>query len=77
MTVMTLTPPTSSTATRTLAQVDAAALRMYDAEFALHAARQTGVDSWIAAAYEKLHAAIAEHTAALHGSAFADHPTAA
>ena len=37
---------------------------MYAAEIALHAARQAGVDSWVVAAYAKLHDAIAEHTAA-------------
>lgn len=39
--------------------------RMYDGEVALHDAWQSGVDVWIAAAYEKLHKAISEHTAAL------------
>ncbi|MBV9593273.1 MAG: hypothetical protein JO147_05700 [Actinobacteria bacterium] len=41
-----------------------AAERLYSAEVALHAARQTGVDQWIAAAYARLHDAIAEHLAA-------------
>jgi hypothetical protein len=41
----------------------AAARRMYDAEVALHIARQTGVDAWISAAYDRLHEAIAAHTA--------------
>jgi hypothetical protein len=73
MTVMTLnTRRPSSTSDR----VTAAAIRMYEAEFALHAARQTEVDAWIVAAYGKLHAAIADHTAALHESA-PGHPTAA
>jgi hypothetical protein len=54
--------------------VTAAALRMYEAEFVLHAARQAEVDAWIVAAYSTLHAAIADHTAALHDPA---RPTAA
>jgi hypothetical protein len=74
MTVMTLTAPTSSTPSD---RVAIAARRMYDAESALHAARQTEVDVWIVAAYEKLHAAIVEHTDAMHGSAVAAFPTAA
>lgn len=73
MTVMTLNTPRPSTASE---RVSAAAIRMYDAEFALHAARQTEVDAWIVAAYSKLHAAITDHTAALTESA-PGHPTAA
>jgi hypothetical protein len=42
----------------------AAAVRLYDAEVALHIARQSGVDRWIAAAYDRLHLALAEHAAA-------------
>ena len=42
-----------------------AARRLYDAEIALHIARQTGVDAWISAAYDRLHEAIAAHTAAV------------
>jgi hypothetical protein len=44
---------------------EVAARRLYDAEVALHTARQSRVDAWIAAAYDRLHAAIAEHRAAL------------
>jgi hypothetical protein len=40
-----------------------AATRLYDAEVALHIARQTGVDRWVAAAYDRLHQAIAAHRA--------------
>jgi hypothetical protein len=47
------------------AAVDAAARRLYDAEAALHIARQTGVYAWIGAAYTRLHEAIADHIAAL------------
>jgi hypothetical protein len=37
---------------------------MYEAELALHAAHQSHVDSWIAAASDRLHEAILEHSAA-------------
>jgi hypothetical protein len=46
-------------------RVEVAARRMYDAEVALHVARQARVGAWIAAAYRRLHEAILEHTAAL------------
>jgi hypothetical protein len=41
-----------------------AARRLYEAEVALHAAREAGIDAWVASAYEKLHRAVAEHRAA-------------
>ena len=47
------------------AAVNAAAGRLYDAEAALHIARQTGVYAWIGAAYTRLHEAIADHIAAV------------
>jgi hypothetical protein len=47
------------------ARVRAAAAHVYDAECALHAARQAHVDAWIAAAAVKLHDAIVEHLSAL------------
>ena len=50
------------------AVINEAARRLYDAEIALHIARQTGVGAWISAAYDRLHEAITDHTAAL-GSA--------
>jgi hypothetical protein len=53
------------------AAVSEAALRLYDAEVALHIARQTGVDAWISAAYDRLHEAIVSHSAALTA---ASHP---
>jgi hypothetical protein len=43
---------------------ESAAKRMYDAEVALHCARQTHVDAWIAAAYEQLHVAVEAYVAA-------------
>ena len=46
-------------------RVNAAARRLYDAEWALHVARQTHVDAWIAVAYHTLHVAVAEHLAAI------------
>jgi hypothetical protein len=42
-----------------------AADRMYGAECTLHAAFEAHDDAWIAAAYDRLHDAIAEHTEAL------------
>jgi hypothetical protein len=41
--------------------VQAAADRLYDAECAVHAARQAGVDAWVAAASDTLHRAIEHH----------------
>ncbi|HEY2778990.1 MAG TPA: hypothetical protein VGI77_13920 [Gaiellaceae bacterium] len=51
-------------------QVQTAASRLYDAETALHAARQTHVDAWIAAAGDRLHDAVAAYLSAraLHPS---------
>jgi hypothetical protein len=46
-------------------RLGAAAVRLYDAEVALHIARQSGVDQWIAAAYDRLHLALVEHAVAL------------
>jgi hypothetical protein len=78
-----MTAPTLET-TRTTRESDGAlaeaATRLYDAEIALHIARQTGVDSWVAAAYDRLHVAIGEHRAALANATsracagFGDHP---
>ncbi len=50
---------------RLQAAVNDAAKHLYDAEAALHIARQTGVGSWISAAYDRLHEAIAGHLAAV------------
>lgn len=46
-----------------------AAARLYDAESALHAARVTGVDAWVSAAYTKLHVAVVQYEAALASAA--------
>lgn len=43
----------------------AAARNLYDAECALHAARQSHVNAWIAAANDKLHLAVEEFLAVL------------
>jgi hypothetical protein len=51
---------------RLQAAVNDAAKQLYDAETALHTARQTGVGSWISAAYDRLHEAVAGHTAAMN-----------
>lgn len=45
--------------------VHTAARRLYDAEIALHIARSSGVDAWIAAASDRLHEAVEAHTAVL------------
>lgn len=50
-------------------RLDAAAHRLYDAECALHAAHQAHEDAWVAAANEKLHAAVAGYLAAMSGPA--------
>lgn len=55
---------TTTTSTASAPVTSAAAARLYDAESALHAARATGVDEWIAAAYDKLHLAVVEYEAA-------------
>lgn len=46
-------------------RVDAAARHMYEAEIILHDARQSHIDAWVAAAYDRLHEAILEHATAL------------
>ena len=50
---------------RRRAAISQAARHMYDAETALHAARQSGVGAWISAAYGRLSEAIADHTRAV------------
>ena len=37
------------------------ARRLYEAEWALHCAHQTGIDAWIAAASDHLHEAVREY----------------
>jgi hypothetical protein len=47
------------------AAISEAARRLYDAEIALHIARQAGVGAWISAAYDRLHEAVVAHSAAI------------
>jgi hypothetical protein len=42
-----------------------AARRLYEAEVALHTARQSHVDRWVAAAYDRLHEAVEAHLLAV------------
>lgn len=46
-------------------RVDTAARHMYEAEIMLHCARQSHIDAWVVAAYERLHEAVLEHATAL------------
>jgi hypothetical protein len=58
--------PTSSGDSSVAPDVDrlrAAAGRVYDAECALHQARQSHVDAWVTAAADKLHLAVGEYLA--------------
>jgi len=50
---------------RRQAAIGEAARHLYDAETALHTARQSGVGAWISAAYDRLSEAIADHTRAV------------
>ena len=50
----------TATANVTDDAADRAAGHLYDAECALHAARQSGIDAWIAAAADQLHQAVVE-----------------
>jgi hypothetical protein len=57
-----------SAASDSAAPVDAALVsagHLFDAECALHVARQSHVDAWIAAASDRLHEAVLEHDQAL------------
>jgi len=66
MTTVTTMTPQAPTGVAAAGEREAdAAHRLYDAEIALHIARQTGVDAWISAAYDRLHEAVAAHTAAV------------
>ncbi len=62
MTVRTAAAPAPD---RLQAAVNDAARHLYDAEAALHIARQAGVGSWISAAYDRLHEAVVGHLAAV------------
>jgi len=58
-----VTTNTTAPASTSDEEVGIAACHLYDAD--LHVAHQSHVDAWIAAANSKLHAAIAEHLAAV------------
>jgi hypothetical protein len=71
---MTTTTVQTSTAVAVLVgnaddRVKKASLRLFEAEVALHEARQTRVDRWITAASDRLHAAVIDYRFALatHG----------
>jgi hypothetical protein len=49
-------------------RLSGAALHLYEADFALHIARQSGIAAWVAAAYDRLHEAVLAYDAALAGS---------
>jgi len=49
--------------------LQAAAGRLYSAEVALHAARQTGIDEWVKAAADRLHEAVVRYENLLAGRA--------
>jgi hypothetical protein len=55
------TAPANDAATN----VEACACHLYDAECALHAAHQSGVEDWITAAADKLHQAVVDYLAAV------------
>lgn len=59
-------------ATTSTHDLETAARRMYDAEVALHIARQTRVDAWVTSAGDRLHDAIVDYRRALRASAHAD-----
>jgi hypothetical protein len=44
-------------------RVSDAALHLYEADFALHIARQSGIDAWVAAACDRLHEAVLAYDA--------------
>ena len=61
-----MTPETTAAGQdRRQAVISQAARHLYDAETALHTARQSGVGAWISAAYDRLSEAIADHIRAI------------
>jgi hypothetical protein len=65
MTAMLNRPSLTTRRQQLVEACDVAARRLYDAESALHTAREANIDAWIAAAYDKLHAAVEAHRAAV------------
>ena len=57
--------------------INRTAEEVYDAECALHAARQTHVDAWIAAAGDRLHEALVRYLAAIAAAPAGNAPGAA
>ena len=49
-------------------RVSTAARHLYEADCALHIARQSAVDTWISAAYDHLHRAVVDYEAAVAAS---------
>jgi hypothetical protein len=47
-----------------VAERDAAARKLYEAELAVHDAHQSRVDQWISAAHDRLHTAVVRYVAA-------------
>ena len=63
---MAIATTTTGTATQACSNTDTLRIAqrlVYDAETTLHAARQSGIDSWVAAAYDRLHESLAAYTA--------------
>jgi hypothetical protein len=60
-----ITKHTAVASTTNEDRAHATACDLYDAECALHVAHQTHVDSWITAASDRLHRAVADHLTAV------------
>jgi hypothetical protein len=59
------TAATAADQDRRQAAISETARHLYDAETALHIARQSGVSAWISAAYDRLSEAITDHIRAV------------
>jgi hypothetical protein len=65
----TTTGPADTTHNRSAQIIRAeTARRLYEAEWALHCAHQTGIDAWIAAASDHLHEAVRDYLLARGGT---------
>lgn len=65
----TTTGPADTTHNRSVQIIRAeTARRLYEAEWALHCAHQTGIDAWIAAASDHLHEAVRDYLLARGGN---------
>jgi hypothetical protein len=56
-----MTTTTADQAGKTRTVPAETARRLYEAEWALHCAQQTGIDAWIAAASDHLHETVREY----------------